>query len=439
MERAPVRRVLLVSYYFPPLAGSGVFRPLRLAKYLPRHGWDVTVLTVSARARVIQDPALVDDVPPSVAVERTSSLEPRVPLLVLHRLGLGSLARRIEPWFLVPDDQRGWVPFAVARGERVLAARPHDVVVSTAGPYSAHLAGLALKRRAGIPWVADFRDEWTTNPYLVDRYPTEWHRRRNRAMERATLGSADRVVCVSEPWLNALRSVAPDEPWEKFRVHPNGYDAEHFPGAAPRRPDRFRVVYAGSFYGHRTPGTFLEGVRLALGSGGIPAEEIEVLFVGQTGEAPPEAGLPPGVLRTAPQRPYFESLRLLQEAAVLLLVIPREGGEGNHTGKLFPYLASGRPILALAPEPNVAADLIRRTRSGVVVAPDRPDEVAKALVGLHRDHRAGRALAGQDRVGIAAYEADAQAQAYARLLQELLPSGRSRRIDTRRAETVSSE
>ena len=124
---------------------------------------------------------------------------------------------------------------------------------------------------------------------------------------------------------------------------------------------------------------------------------------------------------------------------MLLLVVPREGGEGNHTGKLFPYLAAGRPILALAPEPNVAADLIRATRSGVVVPPDRPEEVAGALVELYREHRAGRLLAGQDRRAIAAYEADVQAQAWAALLQELVPPGGSRRIDTRRAETASRE
>src|SRR6185436_1830402 len=265
-----------------------------------------------------------------------------------------------------------------SRGERILATRRHDVVLSTAGPYSAHLVGLALKRRARIPWIADFRDEWTTNPYLVDRYPSAWHRRKSRALERATLASADRVTCVSDPWLRALHEQAPGEPWEKFRVHPNGYDAEHFPGAAAPLPDRFRIVYAGSFYGHRSPATFLEGVRRAVASGGIPANEIEVLFVGQTGGIPPDASLPAGILRAEPQQPYFESLRLLREAAVLLLVVPREGGEGNHTGKLFPYLAAGRPILALAPEPNVAADLIRATRSGVVVPPDRPEEVAGA-------------------------------------------------------------
>jgi glycosyltransferase involved in cell wall biosynthesis len=434
-----MRRVLLVSYYFPPHAGSGVFRPLRLAKYLPRHGWSVTVLTVSERARLIRDEALVADVPRTVRVERTSSLEPRVPLLVLHKLGLAALARRIEPWLLVPDDQRGWVPFAARRGARLLASQPHDVVLSTAGPYSAHLVGSALKGASGVPWIADFRDEWTTNPYLADRYPTAWHRRRNADLERRTLVEADRVVCVSEPWLAALRSLAPGEPGDKFRVHPNGYDAEHFPGASRPPPDRFRVVYAGSFYGHRTPDVFLEGVARAVGSGEIPAAEIEVLFVGPSGGGWERSGLPAGILHAEPQRPYFEALRHLDRAAVLLLVIPPEGGPGNHTGKLFNYLAAGRPILALAPEPNVAADLIRKSRSGVVVPPDRPDAVAHALAGLYRDFRAGLALAGQDRVAIAAYEADVQAEAYARLLLELAPSRTSRRIETSRVETAARE
>lgn len=416
-----MKRVLLVSYYFPPFAGSGVFRPIRLAKYLPRHGWDVTVLSVGKRALLPKDPALAAEVAAGVEIVRAPSLEPRVPLLLLQRLGLAGLARRLEPWFLVPDDQRGWVSFATRRGRRALSTRRHDAIVSTAGPYSAHLVGLALHRRTGLPWVADFRDEWTTNPYLRDRYPTAWHRRLNLGLEREVLTCASRVACVSEPWLAALRALVPAEPAEKFRVHPNGYDADHFRGTRDKRPARFRVVYAGSFYGHRSPAVFLEGARLAIEAGDVPANEIEILLVGDVGTSALGRTLPPGVVTVAARRPYFEALRLLQEAAVLLLVIPTEGGAGNHTGKLFNYLAAGRPILALAPESNVAADLIRHSRSGVVVPPDRPEGVRRALAELYRHHREGRAPAPADRRRIEPYEADAQAGAYARMLDELGP------------------
>ena len=159
-----MKRLLLVAYYFPPLAGSGVFRPLRMSRYLGRHGWSVTVVTASARVRVLKDPDLVKEIPSSVEVERVGSIEPRNGLIALHKLGLGGLARTIEPWFLIPDDQRGWVPFATRSALALHRANPFHAVVATAGPYSTLLVGQAVKHRTGIPFVADFRDEWTTNP-----------------------------------------------------------------------------------------------------------------------------------------------------------------------------------------------------------------------------------------------------------------------------------
>lgn len=411
-----MRRLLLVSYYFPPLAGSGVFRPLRMAKHLPRHGWEVTVLTVSERARVLRDPSLQQEVPPGTRVERTLSLEPRTALLGLHKLRLGKLAGKIEPWFYLPDDQRGWVPFAHRRLTAVLRDREHHAVLSTSGPASAHLVGLHARRK-GLPWIADFRDEWTTNPYL--RYPTSWHLRRNRRLERRVLTEADRVVCVSEPWLENLRGLVPDQPREKFTALPNGYDADHFREPPPPPPGRFRVVYTGTFYGHRSPRVFLEALRAVVGEGRIPASDLEVVFVGHTAGADGLTALPPDLVRVVEQRPFFESLAHLHEAAVLLLVIPGEGGAGNHTGKLFNYLASGRPILALAPRVNVAADLIRDTRSGKIAPPDDPGAVADALVCLYREWKSGNPLPDQDRKAIAAYEARPQAEAYARLLDGL--------------------
>jgi glycosyltransferase involved in cell wall biosynthesis len=412
-----LKRLLLVSYYYPPLAGSGVFRPLRFSKYLPRRNWQVTVLTVSERVRVLRDPGLSRDVPPDVRVERTATVEPRSLLLVLNRLGLSRVTGWLHRWLMIPDDQRGWVPFALRRARQLLARQPHHAILSTSAPYSAHLIGVHLRRSSGLPWIADFRDEWTTNPYFKELYPTEWHRRLNRSLEQTVLREAQAVLSVSRPWLEAHRSLVPEQPASKFHVHPNGFDAEHHRPVAPAS-DRFRVVYAGTFYGHRSASVFLEGLRRALGRG-LPPGETEVLFVGHGSGGQIADGLPEGLLRTEEHRPYFDTLDLLARAAVLLLVVPRAGGAGNHTGKLFPYLASGRPILLLAPEPNVAADLVRSSRSGVVVPPDDPDRAADALLELHRDWKERRSLQNQDRELIAEYEASRQAERLVALLEEL--------------------
>jgi glycosyltransferase involved in cell wall biosynthesis len=413
-----VKRLLLVTYYFPPLAGPGVFRPLRLAKYLPREGWDVTVLTVSESTRAPKDPSLLQDVPESVRVERTGSFEPRTAFIAMNKLGLQGLVRRLQPWLMLPDDQVGWVRPAVRGALRILHETRHDVIVTTSAPYSAHLIGKRLQGVTGTPWIADFRDEWTTNPYLEDRYPTRWHLERNRSMERAVLGRADRVVCVSQPWLDTLRGLVPDVPDERFVVMPNGFDGDHFLARGGQTDRRFRIVYTGMFYGPRSPRPFLEAWRRVVESGRIPSEESEVVLMGRTSwEGQSIEPFPAGRLRIVEQRPYFETLELLQQAAALLLVIPREGGKGNHTGKLFPYLASGRPILALAPESNVAADLIRKSKSGIVAPPDDPDAIAQAIEALYHDWKRGGAVVNQERETIEAFEASRQAADWARLLE----------------------
>ena len=400
-----------------------------MSRYLPRHGWDVTVVTAKASARVLKGPALVAEIPASVAVERTGSIEPRNGLIALNKVGLGGISRAVEPWFLIPDDQRGWVPFATRRALRLHAARRFDAVVATAGPYSALLVGRNVKRSAGIPFVADLRDEWTTNPYLTGRYPSSWHVRYNRALEAGVLREADRVVSVSRPWLDAIRGLVPDQPEEKFRVHENGYDAAHFEGTPLKRVSKFRVLYAGTFYGHRQPTAFLEAARLVVAKNLIPPADFEIHFIGHGSELS-AGGLPGSMFRVAPQRPFHEALREMSTAAALLLVVPKEGGAGNHTGKIFDYLAAARPILCLAPEGNVAAELVRESRSGVVAPPDDPPAIAEALVALWRDWKDGRVLPERRPEVVARYEADVQAQRYAAMLDELGSGHASRRSKT---------
>jgi glycosyltransferase involved in cell wall biosynthesis len=412
-----MRRLLLIAYYFPPLAGPGTFRPLRIARYLPDCGWSVSVLTVSRDVRLVRDETLAAEVPDDTRVVRSPTLEPRNLQIALGKIGLRPVARWIESTMRLPDEQRGWVPFAVRAGRRLLDELPHDAVLSTSSPYSTHLVARRLATERGLPWVADFRDEWTTNPYLADGYPTAWHLRRNRKLERDVLTTADAVVSVSEPWLERHRSLVPELPADKFHVLPNGFDPAHFEGRAWSPPDRFRLLYTGTFYGLRRPDTWLEGVRVAIGRGLVPPREIEVVLMGHGNTQVDTASLPPGVLRTIEHRPHREAIDEMYRAAALVLVVPRAGGEGNHTGKIFNYLAVGAPILTLAPEPNVAAELVRESGSGIVAPPDDPAAVADAVGRLYKMWRDEAPRPVRRAEVVDEYAADRQAARLAALLE----------------------
>lgn len=416
-----VRRLLLIAYHFPPLAGPGVFRPLRLVKYLPRFGWTTTVVTVSDRVRLLKDPDLARDVPPGTSVMRTATLEPRTFLIALGKLGMRHLADRIERYFMVPDDQRGWVPFASRAAFAASAARPHDLVLSTSAPYSCHLAGARVHRRTGLPWIADFRDDWTTNPYLSGRYPTRWHRRLNRRWQRAILTDCDRVVTVSHPWAELLHQQVPDQARSKFRVIENGFDAEHH-SQKGGPPNRFSVLYTGTFYGHRTADTIARAIRTILETQAIPSSELSVEIIGHSGSLSEFGDWSSGTVRISGHRPYFATLQEITGAAVLLLSVPAADGPGKHTAKLYHYLASGRPIIALAPDENVGARLVRDTRSGLVVAPDDAAGLVDALVALYHRYKAGTLLPDQDREAILAYEAEAQTRRWVELFEEVCAS-----------------
>jgi glycosyltransferase involved in cell wall biosynthesis len=234
------RRVLLVAYYFPPLGGAGVQRSLKFAKYLPELGWQPTVLTCSTGMRYTQDPSLTADIPAGLQVERASVLEPWRPLLRSHRLTLF-----LNRWLSLPDRQIGWFPLAYRKGLKWLRGGFFSAIYTTAAPYTAHLLGLRLKRATGLPWIADFRDEWTQNPSLPN--PSPLYRRLNKTWERQVLTEADRVLSVSEPITEGLQKLVEPTQRGKFHTLTNGYDPADFPAQSENRSSqKFTVVYTGS-------------------------------------------------------------------------------------------------------------------------------------------------------------------------------------------------
>src|SRR3954454_21900104 len=187
MERR--RRVLGLAYFSPPLGGAGVQRTLKFVRYLEPLGWDATVVTSRSRHYPARDPSLLQDVPTATRIIRTRAW----PVAswagaVLHRLRL----RRLHAWATWPDGGKGWAPFAFLAALRAARLERPDVIFSTSAPFGAHLVAMWVSRRTGIPWVADFRDEWAFNPNLGES-PRSLARLTARS-ERAITSAARRVI-----------------------------------------------------------------------------------------------------------------------------------------------------------------------------------------------------------------------------------------------------
>jgi glycosyltransferase involved in cell wall biosynthesis len=381
------RSILLVAYFYPPCNDAGAHRPAAMVKYLRRLGHRVTVLTTSAYGGDGDDGTAE-----APGVIRTRDLQ-----LVRARLQgrdrvqalyeADTYTGRPHPLsrVLVPEPLvLAWVPFALPRALRLQRAQHLDAVITTSPPESAHLIGGALARR-GAAWVADVRDAWTFEP-LRPTFPTGAQRRLDEALEGRLLRAADVVTCVSRPAADDLR----ERVGANVELVPNGWDPELAPPlrgadaeAAERLldPERVSLVYTGRFGGYgRDPRPLIEALRAFAASEPGLAARLELVLAGPYTDDELEllrTDVSPARITVAGVLPRDRTLALQRAAdALLLIASPRRSQLANL--KLFEYLASSRPIVALAAGTE-AGRIVAESGAGDVVRSDQVAEIEGAL------------------------------------------------------------
>jgi glycosyltransferase involved in cell wall biosynthesis len=372
-------KVLIVSFYFPPSGGGGVQRPLKLAQYLPALGIETHVLAPEDSRWVHRDPDL--RVPTQAWVHRVRYVGPggRRPAEELHgKEGLARIttqARLLGRRAAVPDEGITWNMTAIPAAIRIARAHGVDAVLTTSPPGSVHLVGAAVQKATGARWVADMRDSPFAHPHRrSESAAVRAKERAQEALARFVVRRADAVSCVSEAIADEVRGLGASGPVVTI---PNGCDFDDFAGLEYRPGKRLRITHTGSFFGKRDPRPVLQ----ALHDSGVDAV---LRFVGDFRSADLEWAeqLELGDrLELIPYAPRSTSLELQRDSDALLLLIPEAGGRGKGvlSGKVFEYLASGRPLLAAVPPDGAAAELIREVGGGVVVAPDDVEGLASAL------------------------------------------------------------
>lgn len=395
-NKVAVNRLLYIANPFPPKASAGNARHLRFLHHLPEFGWEPTVLTGRAKGSVAE--------PTGVCIER--ALSPSLDSLnsaarwvtgVRGRVrgagraatpSLDALRATIFPkprsadvnrWLFVPDTAVGWVPPAAALGLKLVRERGFDAIVSSSHYPSTHLVAAWVATRSGLPWLADFRDQWATNRLRVHK--TSVHRRLDFVLERWALDRATAVTAINQVFADDLLARYPFLA-DRVSVLPNGFDEADTPDEVVL-PDGFWFVHTGRLYSRGAPvAEFLDALAT------LPAD-VGVVFVGVEGtgiRAYADAiGLGDRV-RTEPLVPRTRALGFQQAAGALLLINP-PGPDGT-SSKLFEYLHSGRPIFAMTSEDSCAAAILAESGGGVVPGATRSlaGELAQFL---------GRARSGQ--------------------------------------------
>jgi hypothetical protein len=359
-------KLLVVANPYPPMASAGTTRVVRFLRHLPEHGWEPTVLAARASGPTA--------VPPGARVVRAPVPWPR------RLLGGGPRSSRINNWACVPDPYVGWVGPAVWKGRELARGERFDAVFSSSPRPSVHLVAAALARLTGLPWLADYRDPWST--YQFRKFPTAAHEAANARLETWALRRAAAVTAVNRPILDDLVA---RHPWLAGRGHvlPNGFDRAETPEGVSLG-EGFWLVHTGRLYGREQQVSAFLTALAAL------PPDVKALFVGvDESRVRPDAdrlGLGDRV-RVEPLVPLTVALGYQRAASALLLVNGRR--PESMSSKVFEYLQAGRPVFAISPAGSAARALFDEVGGGTCVLPDAP--MAAALKDFVAAVRAGAA------------------------------------------------
>ncbi|GAB4404259.1 MAG: glycosyltransferase family 4 protein [Bacteroidia bacterium] len=404
---SPVKKVLLITYYWPPSGGAGVQRVLKLVKYLRDFGWEPVVYTALDAAYPILDPSLEQDIPPGQEVLRGPIWEPyeaykrftgkkkdeQVYSGFLHEDRKPSLTERLSVWirgnFFIPDARSFWIGPSIRYLRRYLASHPVDAILSSGPPHSVHMIARGVKAATGLPWVADFRDPWTNIDFYDQLRLSRWADARHRRMEAQVVREADRVVTVSWVWGGEFRALGARE----VRVITNGFDAADFAFRHPPLADAFVCSHIGYLNADRNAAALWEAFgELARELPGFRAD-LRLRFIGKTDHITFQQleaqGLMDCVERLA-YVPHSEVLNYTCSTQVLLLLVNDVPNVMGHIpGKTYEYIGSRRPVLAVGPEEADVARVIRETRSGEVCGFDDKAKMKRVLLDWWRRYRKG--------------------------------------------------
>lgn len=375
---ASARRLLILAYFFPPLSGGGVHRVLSFARGLPRCGWSCTVVCAGREDYWVTDATLESEVPAGTEVIRVEGGSALAAWLRVKRGDRGRRSgttfarlRALSDWWLLPDSYMGWARRAAGVARRRLERGDVDCVLSTSPPDSVHLAARRAKRGLAVPWVADFRDPWVG---LYLREPkTAWHRSRQAALERSVLGGADLVLTASRTHAEILGERSGGR--ARRVVHlPNGYAPE--PGSTPTGRSggaNFLVAFTGTLAQMPETEVLLEALHELLARRPELRRRVRARLAGPFERGYEDRAVALGLkgIVEFPGPVSHAAARALQREADLLMLWKPRGMPTMVPGKLYEYLESGRPIVALLPAGEEATDLAARGGAVVVAPGDR--------------------------------------------------------------------
>jgi glycosyltransferase involved in cell wall biosynthesis len=408
-----MKKVLVITYYWPPSGGAGVQRWLKFVKYLRNSGWEPVVYTPENPEFPETDSSLSKDIPPGIEIVRRRIWEPydaykrllgrskkekinAAFLTEKKKVGtLESLSVWIRGNLFIPDARKFWIKPSMDYLSAYLKDHPADAIISTGPPHSMHLIALGLAAKTGIPWLADFRDPWTNIDFYKDLKLTSAADAKHRRLEKEVLSKATAVTVISKGMAEDFNRILP----RKYEVITNGYDPGDTDLSHPQSRDKkFSIAHIGTLVGTRNPETLWLALKELVIENASLRADLEIKLVGKVdfrvNEAIASHGLESFVKRI-PYMPHNEVISCQQQSAVLLLIInDTPNARMILTGKFFEYLAARRPILCLGPADGDAAEILKETEAGMLAGFGDVETMKRNVLDLYASWTGGREFTG---------------------------------------------
>ncbi len=381
-----MKRVLIITYYWYPSGGSGVQRWLKMSKYLHQFGWQPVVYTAENAEYPVEDLSLKDDIHPSTIVVKRPIIEPysfykkflglkkdeKIKSGFINEGGKKSSWKEdISVWlrgnFFIPDARCWWIKPSVRFLKKYLKENPVDAIISTGPPHSMHLIAQKIHNKLHIPWIADFRDPWTDIDFYKDLRLSKFADKKHHNLEKSVLSSADVIVTVGNHCAEGLKNICKRD----VKVISNGYDFTiDSLNKINNLSERFTLSHIGIIGANRNPVVFWEALS-ELTQNEEFAKYIDIRLIGQVDLSVIDSIKKNKIERFVniiPYIPHSEVLEKQKESQVLLLFInDSPNAKSVLTGKLFEYMASGRPILSIGPSDGDTAIVLQETNTGVCI------------------------------------------------------------------------
>jgi glycosyltransferase involved in cell wall biosynthesis len=431
-----VKKVLIITYYWPPTGGAGVQRWLKFSKYFRKFGWEPIIYTPSNPDFPINDNTLLKDIPADLTVLKTQITEPYDIYRKIMRkkktetVNQGFLSEGKENtllqsamiWvrgnFFIPDARKFWIKPSISYLSEYIKQHKIDAVISTGPPHSMHLIAMGLKQKFNIPWIADFRDPWTQIDFYSQLKLSNWADNKHKKLERQVLTQANKVVTVSPTCGTDLEKLGN----RKVDVITNGFDTDDFKFSSDLKPlDGFLFHHIGALNKDRNPYTLWKVLGDLCKEHADLKKDLVIKFTGKTDAIAFETLKQHGIIDNSQKTdylPHSEVVKLMAQSPVLLLPLnntPNNGGVLS--GKLFEYLAAKRPIFGIGLPDADAAAILKSTQAGTMVHFDDYEGTKKAVLDLYKKYKSNQLFINSS--SIDKYSRENCAKDYAYLLNEI--------------------